>query len=56
MAEFLVAIVIMLLGVGALGIGLAFGRGPLKGSCGGMACLKDVACEGCPNRKPGAGA
>ena len=44
---------IVLLAVGGLALGMAFGRGPAKGSCGGMACLKDVACEGCPHRRPG---
>ncbi|WP_276612523.1 (Na+)-NQR maturation NqrM [Pseudorhodobacter turbinis] len=29
---------------------MLFGRGPVKGSCGGMSCIKDVACEGCPKR------
>jgi len=42
---------IVLLAVGGLAFGMVFGRGPAKGSCGGMACLKDVACEGCPHRR-----
>ena len=48
--EFILAIVIFALVAAGLGLGLLVGRGPLKGSCGGMACLKDVACEGCPNK------
>lgn len=48
--EMLLGIVVVLLAAGGLALGLAFGRGPVKGSCGGMACLKDVACEGCPHR------
>ncbi len=48
--ELLLALGVFLLAAGGLALGLAFGRGPVKGSCGGMACLKDVACDGCPNR------
>ncbi|PRX08390.1 UNVERIFIED_ORG: hypothetical protein BCL66_111150 [Martelella mediterranea] len=48
--EILMAIAIVLLGMGGLAVGLLVGRGPLKGSCGGMACMKEAACEGCPNR------
>ncbi|MCV2879593.1 (Na+)-NQR maturation NqrM [Sedimentimonas flavescens] len=47
----LLALGIVLLAVGGLALGMVFGRGPIKGSCGGMACLKDVACEGCPHRR-----
>ena len=48
--EIVLAIGIFALVAAGLGLGLMLGRGPLKGSCGGMACLKDVACEGCPHR------
>ncbi|MBN7758195.1 (Na+)-NQR maturation NqrM [Nitratireductor aquimarinus] len=48
--EILLALAIFLLAATGLAVGLFSGRGPVKGSCGGMACLKDVACEGCPNR------
>ncbi|PTW99417.1 (Na+)-NQR maturation NqrM [Pararhodobacter aggregans] len=54
--ELLLGIAVVLLAAGGLALGLAFGRGPVKGSCGGMACLKDVACEGCPHRPEGRGA
>jgi hypothetical protein len=50
--EIFIAVGIVLLAVLGLGLGSFFGRGPVKGSCGGMACIKDIACEGCPNRKP----
>ena len=50
--EILLGLCIVLFAVAGLGLGSLFGRGPIKGSCGGMACLKDVACEGCPHRKP----
>lgn len=51
--EFLLGLAVVFMAVGGLALGLALGRGPVKGSCGGMACLKDVACEGCPHRKSG---
>ncbi|NHX27149.1 (Na+)-NQR maturation NqrM, partial [Escherichia coli] len=28
--------------------------GPIKGSCGGMSCIRDAACDGCPHRNAGA--
>ena len=46
--EILMVLVIFLLAVGGLALGLALGRGPLRGSCGGMSCMKDITCEGCP--------
>lgn len=48
--EILLVFAIVLLAVLGLGLGSLFGRGPVKGSCGGMACIKDIACEGCPYR------
>ena len=49
--EILLVLAIILIAVAGLGIGLVIGRGPLKGSCDGMACLENAACEGCPHRK-----
>ncbi len=40
----------VLLAALGLGVGSLVGRGPVQGSCGGMACIKDIACEGCQNR------
>lgn len=51
--DLLLALSIVLLAAAGLGLGALFGRGPLKGSCGGMACMKDHACEGCPHRQTG---
>lgn len=48
--EVMLGLCIVLLAVLGLGLGSLVGRGPVKGSCGGMACIKDVACEGCPHR------
>ncbi|MDO5603657.1 MAG: (Na+)-NQR maturation NqrM [Paracoccus sp. (in: a-proteobacteria)] len=50
--EFLIAIVIFALAAGGLALGLAFGRPPVQGSCGGIACLPGKpACDDCPNRR-----
>ncbi|MFN3169843.1 MAG: (Na+)-NQR maturation NqrM [Hyphomicrobiales bacterium] len=27
------------------------GRKPIEGSCGGVACLKDIECTTCPNQR-----
>ena len=48
--ELLIAIPIVLLAVGGLALGLACGRGPIRGSCGGAACEAGGACAGCPRR------
>jgi hypothetical protein len=45
MQTVLITIVLLVLAMLALGIGLVFGRTPLKRSCGGEACLS--ACAGC---------
>lgn len=51
--ELVLGIVVVLLAAGGLALGLAFGRGPARNSCGGMACLVGVTCEGCPHRPDG---
>ena len=48
--EILLSVAVFALVAAGLAVGVMAGRGPLKGSCGGMACLKGEACEGCPNR------
>lgn len=45
------SIVIMGCAVLALSIGVLFGRQPIKGSCGGLDCIKGADCAACPNRK-----
>lgn len=45
----LVTILLVVVAMLALGIGLAFGRSPLKRSCGGEACL--TACPGCERQQ-----
>ena len=49
MATFLIGFGVILLAVGGLAVGVALGRAPLKGSCGGLAC--GGACAGCPKKR-----
>ena len=52
MMTIVLAVGITLLAVLGLAAGVLMGRAPLKGSCGGLACT-GLACDTCPNRKPG---
>ncbi len=47
MSTFLLTFVLFLLVFAALALGLMAGRGPVKGSCGGMSALTDGSCEIC---------
>lgn len=47
MSTILLTIVLFMLVFAALALGLVLGRGPIKGSCGGMAALADGTCEIC---------
>ena len=48
MTTVLLAFLFMLLLVGAMAVGVLFGRKPISGSCGGMKALgMDVSCEIC---------
>lgn len=49
--EILIAIPIVVLAAGGLGLGLVLGRGPVRGSCGGAACGSGLGCGGCPRRR-----
>lgn len=51
MQTVLITILLLVLAMLALGVGLAFGRSPLKRSCGGEACL--TACAGCDRHERG---
>lgn len=53
--EFVFAILIVALAAGGLAVGLVFAGRPPQGSCGGLACINGVRCEGCPNHKRDAG-
>ncbi|WP_084633978.1 (Na+)-NQR maturation NqrM [Maritalea myrionectae] len=43
--------VIFLLAVTAMAVGVFLGRPPIKGSCGGLACIKKLDCDFCPYRE-----
>ncbi|WP_281858415.1 hypothetical protein [Litoreibacter halocynthiae] len=50
MIELLISIVIFGLAAVGLGLGLTFGRGPVRTSCGATAGLKKDRCLDCPMR------
>lgn len=41
------AFAILLLSMGGLALGVMAGRKPIKGSCGGLACVKNIDCGAC---------
>ncbi len=43
----LAAILAFALLIGGLALGQVFGRPAIKGSCGGLACVRGTRCEGC---------
>lgn len=51
MAGFLIAFCLVVLAVAGLSLGVIFGRAPIKGSCGGLACVPGAACGACKRRK-----
>lgn len=50
MGTFILSLAIVLLAISGLSIGILFGRPPIKGSCGGLSCIKNADCSACPNR------
>lgn len=48
METVLMAVLVFGLAVLGLGLGLLFGREPIKGSCGGVACIEKLDCQACP--------
>lgn len=46
-ATIIFAFAILLLSVGGLAIGVMAGRKPIRGSCGGLACVKGFECGSC---------
>lgn len=50
MISFLFAFVLLSLSILGLALGVIFGRAPIRGSCGGLACHKGLGCAGCPAR------
>ncbi len=51
MGTFILSFLIFLLAMAGLALGLIFGHAPLRGSCGGLSCVKDADCAACPKRK-----
>ena len=47
------AVIVVCLSVLGLAAGAIMGRGPVKGSCGGLACIKGVDCAACAKRGQG---
>ena len=48
--QIVLTLVIFLLAFGGLALGVMAGRAPIKGSCGGLNCLKNVQCGACSKR------
>lgn len=44
---------IFLLAFGGLALGVMAGRAPIKGSCGGLSCLKGLECGACSKKVEG---
>ncbi|MCG6883281.1 MAG: hypothetical protein LJE62_05950 [Silicimonas sp.] len=55
MTEFIFAIAIFTLAAGGLGLGLMFGRGPARTSCGATDRLARGRCVDCPLRRRAVG-
>lgn len=51
--QFVLTIAIFLLAFGGLAIGVMAGRAPIKGSCGGLNCIKGVECGVCTHHSGG---
>ncbi len=49
MTTFLLTFAIILLAFAGLALGVILGRAPIKGSCGGLACIPGADCAACPN-------
>ncbi len=47
------AVLVVCLSVLGLAAGAIMGREPIKGSCGGLACIKGVDCAACAKRGQG---
>jgi hypothetical protein len=47
METIILAFFLILLAIGGLALGVMVGRAPIKGSCGGLTCVKGVDCGTC---------
>lgn len=50
MATLILSLIISLIAILGLAIGTLAGRGPIAGSCGGLACHKGFSCAACRSR------
>jgi hypothetical protein len=50
METIFLALVISGLSIAGLAVGVIAGRGPIKGSCGGLACQKGLNCGACKGK------
>lgn len=50
METILLAVLVVGLAVLGLSVGVLAGREPIKGSCGGLNCIKGADCAACANR------
>jgi len=50
METFILTVLVVLLAIVGLAVGTLLGRGPIKGSCGGLACLKGIDCGACKSK------
>ncbi len=50
MTTLIFSTLIILLAMGGLALGVMFGRAPVKGSCGGLAC-HGLECTGCRQKE-----
>lgn len=50
MATFILTLGIIAIAFIALSLGVIVGRTPIKGSCGGLACVPGADCAACPNK------
>ncbi len=51
MATIILATAIFLLAMLGLGLGVLAGRSPIKGSCGGISCIKGIDCGVCAKNR-----
>jgi uncharacterized protein len=52
METIILSLGLILLSILGLSIGVIMGRGPVRGSCGGVSCIKGADCRGCTARRP----
>lgn len=49
--ELILALVVILLAIGGLGVGILLTGRPPQTSCSGLACAGGTPCAGCPRRQ-----